>query len=82
METKDNQQLRDGITILTVMGTDSVEKKRKEEEIEKKTNRSRDDRLAVSPTHEDIKAPTHKGRCKDICQHHRQQNKVTQTACR
>lgn len=25
-ETKDNQLVRDGITILTVMGTDSIEK--------------------------------------------------------
>lgn len=25
-ETKDNQQVRDGITILTVMGTDSIER--------------------------------------------------------
>lgn len=51
---KDNQLVRDGITILTVMGTDSIEKRRgggRQRHRSRQVNRSKDDRLTVTTLH-------------------------------
>jgi len=50
-ETKDNQLVREGITILTVMGTDGLERGRGRGGGSQQINRSKDDRRAANTTH-------------------------------